>query len=350
MKAMQDGTSNTGFPAKKARKSHAWVWVLALVVGLPVVALVALAVLVVCAVVLIEAPQRHPGMGADEFPVLRETWSYGGGDTKVVRIPLKGVLVERDDGGPFYSRGPVEIALRQIRAATADDEVKAIILEVDSPGGGLTASDLIYKALVDFRAGSPDRRVVALLGDIAASGGYYVTTAADYIVAHPTTITGSLGVIISKVNVKKLGDEYGVKLETIKSGRNKDILSPFADLSDEQRVVLQEVVDEMQGRFVGLVLKARPAVAKEVIPQLTDGRVYTSSKALEYKLIDEIGYWDDAVARTGSLLGVDEVKVVRYNEEFSFSALLAGAQEASFSAGGLLDKIARARVMSLWQW
>lgn len=352
MTLMQENSTSVvpPVPVPKRRKSHALAWVLALVIGLPTVVVVALTIIVVCVFVMVGAPQRHAGMGVDEFPVLRETWSYGAGATKVVRIPVKGVLLERQETGPFASRGPVETALKQIRAATADTKVRAIILEVDSPGGGLTASDLIYKALVDFREASPGRQVVALLGDMAASGGYYITTSADYIIAHPTTITGSIGVIISKFNIKKLGDEYGVKLETIKSGKNKDILSPFADLSEEQRTVLQEVIDEMQSRFVGLVVKARPGLAKEAIPQLTDGRVYTSSKALEYKLIDEIGYWDDAVVRTESLLGVDEIKVVRYNEEFSFSSLFSGAQEVSFSTSGLLDRMARVRVMSLWQW
>lgn len=334
-------------PVGRRRKSRAWIWILAFAIGLPLVSVIALSLLAMFLLVALDAPGRHLGKGVDEFPALRETWSYGRGTIKVARIPIRGVLIEREASGILASRGPVETALRQIRTATADVKIRAIILEVDSPGGGLTASDLIYKALKDFKAASSNRQVVALLGDIAASGGYYVTTAADYVIAQPTTLTGSLGVLITKFNVKQLGDNYGVKLETIKSGRNKDILSPFSDLSDEQRAVLQDVVDEMQRRFVDLVVKARPGLNKEALPQLTDGRVFTCSKALEYKLIDDTGYWDDAVAKTERLLGVDEVRVVRYNEEFSLSALLAGMQDVSLSSG-LLDKVVRVRVMSMW--
>lgn len=346
---MEGNVRRNGATTPAGCKSRAWVWVVAAVIALP---------MLVCAVVAMGAvlwfaanlaPSRRMGMGVDEFPALRETWSYGHGATKVVRIPVKGVLVEHEDGGLFASRGPVETALRQIRAATEDEAVKAIILEVDSPGGGVTASDMIYKALLDFKAADTDRKIVALLGDIAASGGYYVTAAADYIIAQPTTITGSIGVIISKYNVKKLGDDYGVKLETIKSGRNKDILSPFVDLSEEQRVVLQEVVDEMYQRFVDLVAKGRPGVSKEDLQRLTDGRVFTSSKALECKLVDEIGYWNDAVAKTEDFLDVKEVKVVRYSEEFSLSDYLSGLQGVSLTADRLFDRMARVRVMSLWQ-
>jgi protease IV len=349
MPGMEGNMSSDGIKADAGCKSRAWIWFLAVSIGLPMLACAAVVVAAVLWFAANHVPSHRAAMGVDEFPALRETWSYGHGVTKVVRIPVKGVLVERDEGGLFASRGPVETALRQIRAATEDGDVKAIILEVDSPGGGVTASDLMYKALLDFKASTPDRKIVALLGDIAASGGYYVTTAADYIIAQPTTITGSIGVIISKYNIKKLGDDYGVKLETIKSGRNKDILSPFADLSDEQKTVLQDVVDEMYQRFVGLVARARPGVSKDDLQRLTDGRVFTSTKALECKLIDEIGYWNDAVAKTEGLLDVKEVKVVRYSEEFSLSDFLSGLQDVSLSANGLFNRMARVRLLTLWQ-
>jgi len=349
MTGMQSGVGN-GTPVQSgARRSRAWFWALLIVLVGPVVAALTLGIIGIFLAAASLTPAHRAAAGEDEAPRMRETWSCGHGDIKVVRIPVSGVLVEGDDGGLFASRGPVEEALRQIHAATHDHDTMAIILEINSPGGGMTASDLIYKALVDFKRELPGRKVVALLGDIAASGGYYVAAAADYIMAQPTTLTGSFSVIISKINVKGLGDQYGVKLDTIKSGRNKDMLSPFAEMSDEQRKILQDVVDELHGRFVSLIAEARPELSEEDVRQLADGRVFTGGKAREYKLVDEIGYWDDAVSRTCKLLDVDDIKVFRYGEEFSLSALLSGVQPVRLTVAGLVDRLARTRVLTMWQ-
>jgi len=340
-----DGRMTNGGSGRR----RSWLWLLLLVFAVPVVSGLIFAVVIGTSVMTCFKPSHRSGEGADEYPTLRETWSYGHGDTKVVRIAVKGILMETETGGLFSSRGPVESALRQIRAATVDESIRAIILEIDSPGGGVTASDLIYKALLDFKEQSSGRKVIALFGDLAASGGYYVATAADYIIAHPTTITGSLSVLISQLNVKQLGDQYGVRMETIKSGRNKDMLSPFSNLSDEQRVILQDLVDEMHGRFVEVIAKARPALSTNEVIRIADGRIFTSKKALELKLIDQIGYWDDVVAKTSDLLGENEVKVMKYDEEFSLSSILSGMDSIPLSAGSLLGRMGRARVMSIWQ-
>ena len=286
--------------------------------------------------------------GVDESPDLREVWSCGEGTSKVARIPIRGVLIEEGGRGLFDQPGPVEAALRQIRAATEDDAVEAIILEIDSPGGSVTASDLLYKALMDFRKSRDGRQVIALLGDVAASGGYYVAVASDYIIAHPTTLTGSLSVLISKLNVKQLGDRYGVKMDTIKSGKNKDLLSPFSELTEEQRALLQSLVDDMHERFVSLIANGRGKMTIEDIRRLADGRVFTGARAMELKLVDEVGYWDDAVERTCKLLGVDSVRVVRYSEPFSLYEVLAGAKAPSFSPRSVLDEVGRVRMLSLW--
>ena len=330
-------------------RNRGWLWVLLLLFAGPAVAITILMVVIGASIVQCVKPSQCMGEGVDEFPTLRETWSYGHGSTKVVRIPVKGVLIESEATSLFSSRGPVETVLRQIRAATVDDSIRAIILEVDSPGGGVTASDIIYKALLDFKAKSEGRKVIALFGDLAASGGYYVATAADYIIAHPTSLTGSLSVLITQLNVKQLGDQYGVRMETIKSGKNKDMLSPFSNLSDEQRIILQELVDEMHGRFVECITKARSALSADEVRSIADGRIFTSKKALELKLIDQIGYWDDAVAKTSELLGEDEVKVMKYADEFSLSAMLSGVDSAPLSINSLLGKAGRIRVMSIWQ-
>lgn len=288
-------------------------------------------------------------VGVDDVPSFSAVWSYGSGDVHVVRIPVRGVLISsEEDGGWFSEEGPVEKALRQIRAATKDPEIKALILEIDSPGGSITAADLLHRAIMDFKKEQDGRKVIALMGDLAASGGYYVAVAADYIIAHPTTLTGSIGVMISKLNIKDLGDEYGVRMETVKSGENKNILSPFEDLTEPQRAMLQEMVDEMYERFVELIVNGRPGLTVEQVKEIADGRVLSASRALDGRLIDEIGYWDDAIARLCGMLEVDNVKVFRYDDQFGLSSLFK-----SYARPGLNLRLGgrpvQSRLMYLWQ-
>lgn len=265
-------------------------------------------------------------LGEDEYPALEETWSSGSGKTKVVLIPLRGLITLEQEAGFFRSdAASASMVLSSIRRATHDPEVKAVILDIDSGGGSITASDVIYNALLEFKAAQQGRKVVAIFGDIAASGAYYVALPADKIIAHPTTITGSIGVLIQVLNIKGLGEKVGVKDVTIKSGRNKDLLNPFEDISEEQRAMLQEVIDEMHDRFVSLVSASR-RMSKEEVADLADGRIFTASMAKDLGLVDQIGYWRDAVSAAAQLLKVDKVKVYRYEREFSLSTLLKGAQ------------------------
>ena len=195
--------------------------------------------------------------GEDELPDLSEVWSSGGGTTRVVRIPLTG-MISFENGAPLLGgSGATEMTLRSIHRATLDDSIKGIILDVDSGGGGITASDIIYDALLNFREALPGRVVVAHFGDTAASGAYYVSLAADYIMAQPTTLTGSIGVIMQGINIHSLAERLGIEDTSIKSGDNKDLLNPLKEVSPEQQALLQEVVDQLYGRFVGLVAKHR---------------------------------------------------------------------------------------------
>jgi protease-4 len=149
--------------------------------------------------------------------------------------------------------------------------------------------------------------------------------------------------------VKGLGDQYGVKLETIKSGANKDILSPFEMLTEEQRALLQQVVDEMQERFVSLIVQSRRNMTEAEVRGIADGRVFTARQALEYKVIDEIGYWDDVVARTSELLGVEDVKVYRYSQPFRLSSLLGAAAQSLPMSRSSLERLTGTRITYMWQ-
>jgi protease-4 len=225
--------------------------------------------------------------------------------------------------------------------------VKAIILEIDSPGGEVTASDVIYKALLDFKKAQKGRKVVALFGDIAASGAFYIAMAADYIIVQPTTITGSIGVLISTVNVKGLVDMLGIKDVTIKSGVNKDMLNPLNDISPAQMALVQTVVDEMYARFVMLVSEGRH-IPEADVRIIADGRIMTAKQALEAKLVDGEGYWDDAVEKTAELLSVDSVKIFKYEHHVSLLDLLtAESRSKAFTFQGLLQPNPP-RMMYLW--
>ncbi len=258
--------------------------------------------------------------GNDEFPQFEESWSYGQGENKVIRVGIKGMILLNESGGLFSSRGSSLLALQAIRRATLDDDVQGIILDIDSGGGGITASDIILNALLEFKKVDPHRRVVAICGDVAASGAYYIALGADHIIARPTTVTGSIGVIMQGLNLYGLGEKIGIQDVTIKSGANKDLLNPFQPPSAEHAAVLQSVIDEMHDRFVGLVVEHR-GIGEEQVRELADGRIMTARAALDARLIDEIGYWDDAMNRLAELLGVDDVIVYRYDEAFSLLSL-----------------------------
>ncbi len=259
--------------------------------------------------------------GADAFPALNETWSDGSGSNKVVRIPLTGLIMFGESEGFFSPAGATEMALQAIRRATYDPDVRAIIMEIDSGGGGITASDILYNALLNFRAADGTRQVITLCGDMAASGAYYIALASDHIIAHPTTVTGSIGVIIQSLNFRELAQRHGVVDTSFKSGENKDLLNPLGEISTAEKMIVQGVVDDMHKRFVSLVATRRNIPEGTLVP-LTDGRIFTASHALELGLIDEIGYWEDAMSRTATLLGVPDICVYRYDQSVSLMSLL----------------------------
>ncbi len=254
----------------------------------------------------------------DEAPKLDETWSFGSGDTKVVRIPLDGVIMHAEEEGFFTARSDmVASILIQVRAAERDPDMRAIILEVNSPGGGVTPSDEIYNALQKFRESRPDRRVVVFIRDLGASGAYYAAMAGDLIIAEPTAVVGSIGVIMQTMNFQGLSEKIGITDVTIKSGANKDMLNPFQAVNTNQVALLQVLIDDMQMRFSGIVAESRK-LDRDANPELFDGRIFSATDALNKGLIDEIGYWNDALARTAQLLDTGALRVVRYEPQRTF--------------------------------
>ncbi|MDK2858206.1 MAG: protease [Verrucomicrobiota bacterium] len=262
----------------------------------------------------------------DEDPKLKEVWSFGSGSVKVVRIPLEGVIMRPEGERLFSARSDrVENVLLQIRAAERDPEVRAVILEVNSPGGGVTPSDEIYNELSRFRKSRPDRRVVVFIRDLGASGAYYAAMAGDCILAEPTAVVGSIGVIMQSINIQGLSEKIGITDVTIKSGANKDLLNPFQPVNARQTALLQTLIDDLQARFSGLVADARN-LDRAASPDLFDGRIFSAPQALDRGLIDRIGYWEDALSVTADLLGTDALRVVRYEAPKTFFESLMGAE------------------------
>lgn len=283
----------------------------------------------------------------DEYPDLTEVWSYGEGDVKAVRIPVVGVIMREAEEGLFaVPQDKIELILAQVRAARNDDDVKAIIVEVDSPGGGITASDEIYRALMDFKESAEGRTVVVFMRDLAASGGYYVAMAGDWLIAQPTTVLGSIGVIMQSMNIKGLSEKIGVRDVTIKSGANKDLLNPFNEVDPAQRAMLQEMIDAMYRHFLGIVQQSRD-IEEAKLKEMADGRIFVSQQALALKLVDQIGYWEDVLAKTAELLDVETVKVVRYEQHVDFMSWFLGVRQ-KLNPMSWFD-LQRPRMLYLWQ-
>lgn len=275
---------------------------------------------------------------------------------KVVVIPIHGIIME-EGSGPG-SRHLVTDIRKILRSLREDDDVKAVVLDIDSPGGGVTASDQIYHELHRFRkdTGIP---IVALFGDVAASGGYYVAMASDHVMAHTTSITGSIGVISQFPMVKELMDKIGVEITTIKSLNDegkpsfKDIGSPFREMTPPERQLFQDLVTEMWMRFTSVVAEGRKGkLTLEQVRELADGRVFTGEQALKLKLVDSLGYTEDAFARARELGQAPDAKVIRLQQRSSFLELLS-VSASSASAPDLLRFLERSgrsgpRVMYLW--
>ena len=204
----------------------------------------------------------------------------------------------------------VEDVVRDLRRHRDNPLVRAVVIRINSPGGVVGPTQEVYDAIRRVReAGKP---VVASLGAVAASGGYYIACAADRIVAHPTTMTGSIGVIMLNFNVEGLLGKIGVRNETFKAGEHKDLLSPLRGATPEERRIVQSILDSLHARFVSVVRESRPKLDAARITELTDGRIFDASQALAAGLVDAIGSLRDAVAIAQKAAGLEKARVIMY--------------------------------------
>jgi protease-4 len=231
---------------------------------------------------------------------------------KIALIDVEGLIANAKTSGLFGGGdNPVSLFKERLDAAADDCNVKAVVVRINSPGGAVTASDIMYQDLCKFRkeTGKP---VVACMMDVAASGGYYLAMGCDRIYAHPTTVTGSIGVIMSLYNAHALFSKIGVASDPIKSGPNKDLGNPARAMTDAERAILQGMVDSFYGQFVAVVAKGR-GLPEDRVRALADGRVYTGLNAHKLGLVDEIGYLDDAINCAKDMACLKDFAVVAYD-------------------------------------
>jgi protease IV len=256
------------------------------------------------------------GGGGEAVPPVsfQERYVSGEGADKIAVLPVTGLIgTQQSEPNPLLTQAVAnpETLRAQLRQATEDERVRAVILEIESPGGGVVPTDQMHGEIQDFKeeTGKP---VVVSMGATAASGGYYIATAADRIVANESTLTGSLGVIFEYLNLAEAAEEYGIEQEVIKSGPYKDIGSSTREPSEEELEILQAYVDEGYDQFVRVIVEGRDLPESEV-REIADGRVYSGLQAEILGLVDELGGLDRAADIAGELAGLEEeATVIRY--------------------------------------
>ena len=253
-------------------------------------------------------------LDANEDP-LREFTLEGKGEEKILMIPVNGMISASPKTGLLSSKpGIVEQVVAQLNKARSDSQIKAVILKINSSGGTVTASDMLYHEIVSYKE-KTGNKISVIMMDTAASGAYYISLPADLIMAHPTTLTGSVGVIFMRPKAMGLMGKIGLDVEVSKSGKNKDMGSPFRESSHEEKILMQNTVDQFARRFTGLVRQHRKMDAKQ-LNTVSTARVFTADEALRLNLIDKIGYVNDVVRDTRKMAGVaEEARVVVYRRQ-----------------------------------
>lgn len=287
---------------------------------------------------VISAPFR--GLSAPSGPhQFRETLLYEGDHgAKIVHIDVEGMI--SNFGGGFLGSSVAQTK-SMLEAAAADPEARAILLRVNSPGGEITASDVLYRAVQRAAAKKP---VVVYLDSVGASGGYYIACGGSHIMANETTLTGSIGVIIQSLNYKELLGKVGLDAVVFTSGKFKDMLSPSREMRPEEQAYVQGMVDEMYERFVGIVAEAREIPVETLKNGVADGRVLTGKTALEQGLIDATGYLEEAYAKARELGGASNARIVRYSPNVGLGSLVGLLGKASNGASSEEGKTVRLEV------
>ena len=289
-------------------------------------------------------PQKMP---------LREKTVQGTGADKVLLVSISGIISHGKDGLLDRDNDLVARIKEELTLAGEDEHIKALVLRINSPGGTVTASDVIHHEIMAFK----EKRkipVVAVIMDLGASGGYYVALTGDRIIAHPTSITGSVGVIMLRVSAEGLLQKIGVDAFAIKSGAKKDIGSPFRPMTEDERAIFQSMINGFFSRFLDVVAKGRSLPADQ-LKAVADGRVLTGPQARQLGLVDQVGYLDDGIALAKKLAGLVDARVVMYarpdayrNNIYSLAGSPSGFE--SLARLDLIDLVRSGAPQFLYLW
>ncbi|MCP4746771.1 MAG: signal peptide peptidase SppA [Desulfobacteraceae bacterium] len=276
-------------------------------------------IIIICLFILFVSSCSLPKFSIfpEEGP-LKEATLKGTANEKILIIPVDGVISDQPQQRLMQTKPSlVQRVASQLQRAEKDDKIKAVILKVNSPGGSVTASDILYHEIKDYKERTGVKIVVAMM-NIAASGGYYISLPADWILAHPTTITGSVGVIFARPNASGFLETVGLSMQVNKSGKLKDMGSPFRTPSDEEKIIFQELTDNLADRFLTLVTDNRKMINAEQREKIASARVYLAQEAKELGLVDQIGYLQEAIEKAISLAELPKnARVITFRKRHS---------------------------------
>ena len=281
--------------------------------------------------------------GCSERDKVREKiWVSGDGDEDspvVLRVKISGVISDSQEDIFGHEKSSAMSALKKIRSATRDDDIQGLYLILDTPGGEVTLSDIIADAVRRFKESDSDRFVLVEMGSACCSGGYYIAAGADYIIAHPTTITGSIGVIMSTVNAAELAKKIGIESVVIATGTNKAMLDPLKPVDQEHVKIFKKAVDSDYERFLSVVSKGRN-IPVDKIRQIADGRILGAEEAKKLKLVDAIGYSEDSEAKLAKMAKAEDIRIVRYKDDPSWRDIFEDSFLSSQGMGRALRNAA----------
>jgi len=295
------------------------------------------------------------GLLSGDDSLTQSTVQHGNAEEKIAVIPIEGVI---------YG-GTAESVNKWLQLVEKDPHVKAVVLSVDSPGGGVTASDEIYNRIMQLKKNRGFPIAVSMKG-LAASGGYYVSAGTDQIFAEPTTITGSIGVMLPSINFNELGKKWGIREDTITAppGGLKNAGSMFGEPDPREKVVLQAIADQTYARFTTIVKDGRGSKIKGNLNEICDGRIYTANDALKNGLIDQIGYADDVYAWVKTQAGLKNPQIIKYQRPISLLSMFGSESRhrgANFDAkdrpmsitvnldAQTIDELRSRRMLYLWR-
>jgi protease IV len=284
-------------------------------------------------------------LAASELPFTEEVIQEGNEMKKIAVLDVNGVIQDTNDTESFFQAAGYnhQAFMKRLDFIKEDDSVKGIILKVNSPGGGVVESAEIHDKLLEIQK-ETKKPVYVSMGSMAASGGYYISAGAKKIFASEETMTGSLGVIMQGINYEGLAEKYGVDFVTIKSGQYKDIMSPTRQMTEEERQILQKMIDNSYEGFVKVISEGRKMTADQV-KKIADGRIYDGRQAKELNLIDGFGYLEDVIEQMMEQEKLKDAKVVRYTEQIGFGSLLNFKVQKFIGAdsemAGLMDILSR---------